>query len=579
MTPANQATLPAKGAAHDSPRAAHTLDVMILIVLGLVVGLSLKGLALKPHGDFYGLWETGDALLHGELPASFKRAPVYPLLVAALGSILRAAGLGEVPPQRAAEWINALLLPVNAVLVYWLAQHGAGGIARWVAWWFVLLPIGMYCTTNALVEPLLVTTLLLTLVAAQRRSGWAYVWAAAATMTRYDAAGAIVGLVVADRLHNRSWRGAVWRAGAAGTPLMIWLALTACTWHTRAGDHYLVEIAERPSFHPAYPFLVTHQAVFDAERLRLPAVLQDSEPLFRYGIHGVLVVLVLVGVGVGLRAHRPAVLCGATTFAGYALVHAVFPFQFDRFGYPLAPLYLSVAGLGLGAVAPHLRVPRTLQRASHVLLLAVAGVLVFVLWSELEGFGFLTSRKYAWVAPLPGAVLLATGALWGLSGPARAAALPRLATLLALAVIGLAHLRTATPRVTPLTEMNGVVEAARWVRDHVGAGERVLSGVPGLLRLYAGRQPTGRFLGFDEIAADTWPQIIAECRERRIGYVLWYDELFGELGNYYVHQCRLERFAGLSAPEQLTDVAIAGRLPGPPNVLILQVLPPTGGDP
>jgi hypothetical protein len=163
-------------------------ELLPLVVLAALLGLACRGHFVKPHGDFYEFRETGHALLRGELPASFKRAPVFPVLVAATGTLLGSIVATETPPdQLAAGWINALLLPCNVVLTYLIGRRWFGGGARWAAVWVALLPVGLYCTAHVLVEPLLLTTVLLTVWLTRRRSKWAYLAAALAALTRYDA--------------------------------------------------------------------------------------------------------------------------------------------------------------------------------------------------------------------------------------------------------------------------------------------------------------------------------------------------------------------------------------------------------
>jgi len=553
------------------PDSQRRIDAAILAALGLTLALSVRGLSPKPHADFYGIWETGDALIHGELPASFKRAPVYPVLVALGGELLRLCGVREVPAQRAAEWINTLLLPVNMVLTCLLGWRWIGAAARWAAWWFGLLPIGLYCTTNLLVEPLLITTILLTLIAAARASSWAYAAAALATMTRYDAAGLLAGLLLADVLARRPLRRTLLLMAAAAVPLAVWLILTAATWNTRSAGHYLIEMVERPTFNPLPAVSVTHAVCLDIDRFRFPYVLQDVEPFLRYAVHAGLIAAALFGLVIGLRTARGTIPL-VTLSAGYILVHAIFPFHFDRFGYPLAPGYLLLASAGLEGARARLGVPSGLRRTTDGLMLVLVVVSSLAIVGELRSFRFLTASKYVWAQPLPALALLATALLWGSANAAGHRTLRRVAALLALCAIGLAHIRNAVPRVAGGDEMENVVAAARWVRDYVPAGQRVLSPVSGLLRLYAGRHPADRFPAFEDISAGTWPDILAECRSRNIHYIIWYEGLFGELGDYYVRRCRLERFTALSQPESVGGVDVAAYYPEHPPLWILRVL-------
>lgn len=259
------------------------VDALALGLLGLLLALPLRGYCVRPHIDFFDLSEPAYDLVHGRLPRSFKRAPVYPLVIGLGGEALRQGGITEPPPEQvAAEWLNTLLLPVNGVLVYFLGrrwmQHAASGRpadraaprpgaaacvrptgaaiyaaghARWLAVWFLFLPCGLYCTTQLLLEPLLVTTVLVTLLLSGAPRRWpAYVAAAVAVMVRYDATGLLLGLIVVDRLRGIGWRRILGAVLPALVPLVVWLLLTAATKAPLIEDHYIRQIAEEPVFTP-----------------------------------------------------------------------------------------------------------------------------------------------------------------------------------------------------------------------------------------------------------------------------------------------------------------------------------------
>ena len=120
--------------------------------------------------------------------------------------------------------------------------------------------------------------------------------------------------------------------------------------------------------------------------------------------------------------------------------------------------------------------------------------------------------------------------------------------------------------------MANVVEAARWVRDSTRPDQRVLSGEPGIMRLYAGDQPRDRFVGFEDIEAEAWPDILAELRRRHIEYMIWHDRLFGQHGGLYSRQWRLERFELLAKPENVEGVQVVRRFADYPTLFILRVL-------
>ena len=554
------------------PRPARELPP--LIILAALLALTCRGHFVKPHADFYEFRETGRALLHGEFPPTFKRAPLFPVLVAATGTVLGAlVGTDTPADQLAAGWINAALLPCSVVLSYLIGRRWFGAGARWAAVWIALLPIGLYCTAHTLAEPLLVGLVLLTVWLAQRGTRWSYLAAAAAMMTRYDAAGILLGVAVADLMHGGKLGGVARRTGLAVLPLVVWLTLTALTWETRSEDHYLRQVVERAEFDPLAPLAATLDCVFGPDRLTLPVWAAELEPLLRGSARSGLVVAALFGIGALLRRRERGVLVGVGFCVGYVLVHAVFPFRFERFGYPLAPLALLAAGMGvhsvLARVAPHVRSKAVRLALLLVLLLPLA----LLLLGETTRWAALWAWPREWVVALP--LLMLTGVvLTRLVSWRRRGEIARQTTIgLAFCLLALVQARLALPMLGDGQERRNVVAAARWVRDHTSAEDSVLSDEPGLLRLYADDRPPARFVGLGAIESETWPAILAECRRRGIGYIIWHDRVLEEQGAYYISKWRLERFARLSHPEGVPGIVVQTRFDGDPTAWVLRVLP------
>lgn len=542
-------------------------DVLALLALGLVLGLAARGHYAMPYSDFAEFVDCGHAWLAGQLPPTFKRAPVYPLLVVGASKLIG----GPVPEIRVAEWLNALLLPVNGLLVYIIGRRWFGPAARWAAAWVLLLPMSLYCTAHLIVEPLLAASVLLTIALTQLGTRWAYAAAALATLVRYDAAGLIVGVAAADWLHGRSrWRIATGSA-LASAPLAIILVLTALTWSERSKDHYLARIAAEPVFAPLTTAALIGQTAFEPHPPQLPVWLAEAQPLLKTALFDFPLLLAAIGAAVALWTRWPAAIALLCALAGYWLVHAVFPVQVDRFGYPPAGSVVLLTGVGLREAALRLSRRRIPPAAVTASLLVIGAVSMAVLVNESQAWVTSHAGDGRFAERVLLLVPVVLGLLWG--GPLLAR------RPLAQAVLLLAALTLATFRLGQISaklgtgqEMRDVVVAANWIRQHIPE-QRVLYSEPGLLRLLVGRTPADRFVGFDEVSAESWPQIVDECRRRNISYILWHDALEAVHGGYYADRMRLGRFAGLRKPEQLSAVRVVRQFTGQPNVVIVEILP------
>lgn len=549
-------------------RALVRHDLAALLALGLVLGLACRGYYAMPYTDFLEFVECGHAWLGGELPPTFKRAPVFPVLVVALSKLLP----GEAPEFHAAEWINAFLLPVNGLLVYLIGRRWLGAGARWAAAWVLLLPMGLYCTAHVIVEPLLTAGLLLTVALAQRGSRWAYAAAASATLVRYDAAGLILGLALAEWWQRRSLRRVGRGTVLASLPLIVVLVLTGLTWAERSADHYLGRIVAEPAFEPLATATLIAQTAFDPRLIRLPVWLAELEPALNAALYHVSLLLVPVGVAAGLWGREAGTVTTGVAVLTYGVVHTVFPVQVDRFGYPPAPLIVLLAGVGLRTVAGWLARLKPPTAALAIVTAAAGLVVLAALGHEAQGIATAAAGAERFADRVGLLALAAMTAIWAAPWLS-CRRLSAVVLLLAAALLVSVQLGKASAKLGTGQEMRNVVVAARWIRAHTAATDRVLSSQPGLLRLFVGREPPDRFVAFAEIAAGSWPDILAECRQRRIAHILWHDALHDVHGGYYADRMRLARFDGLADPGSVAGVQVERRFEGQPNVVIVRVGP------
>jgi hypothetical protein len=388
-------------------------------------------------------------------------------------------------------------------------------------------------------------------------------------MIRYDTAGLLVGLAVSDRIRGDSRRLIFARTGATLVPLAIWLTLTALRWDTGGRDHYLQQMVQKPVFDLLWSVRVILDVIFDPQRLILPVWISMDEAPLRSIARATLFALGLLGAAIVVRRRAPGAVTAVGLVAGYILVHAVFPFQWPRFGYPPAPIGLLWIGAGLvtvwnwaaaGPVGPSLR----------VLASVVLGVFGLILlageWSALPPWNALTANAWVLLTAVTGAALLFVAMEPLLSR--RQVMQFACATLIVL--FARVQLREGLPALGTGRERENLVEAARWIAQHARPGDGILSDIPGLLRLYC-PDHTLRFPAFIDIQAEAWPEILVECDRRGIAYVVWHDAIYSDLAHAeYGPAWRLDRFAQLDQPASAPGFRVLWSQAGQPNVWILK---------
>lgn len=560
-------------------RTALFADLAAVTLLGMAIALSLRGHFVKPHIDFFDFHDAAYAMQDGSLGNSYKRGPVFPFLLALGGWLWPLSGATDPPPiQSFAEWLNAMLLPVNGALCYllgrrWMTRAGADGGSVWWTLWFLALPVGMVCTAHLLVEPLLITSVVATLLLAALRARWpAYAAAGVATLVRYDAAGLILGLLIADLASRRSIRQTVVLGLMSILPLTGWLALTLSDWRSQAPGHYLTQMAEHPGFDLLWSCRVVIDACLNPERLVVPVWAALDESWLRWAARLVLGVAVMAGAIVVVRKRDAAAWPALLFIAGYCVVHAAFPFRWPRFGYPPAPIALLWAGAGIAAGWAWLS-SRPAWRPVRWLVAGFAAVIAAVL---VIGEASALPPAMNWKNPM---LAVHVAALAGLLAAVLArcggvrASLASVCIGLGVAVVLRVHLREGIAALGDGAEAANMVAAARWVRDHTTAGDPVLSGMGGLLRLYS-PQHGPRFLDFADIGAERWEDILAELAQRGVKYVIWDDAMFAERAEpLHAPGLRLDRFAILNELGEVPGLETVWSCAGRPNVCIWRVEP------
>jgi hypothetical protein len=565
-------TAPPAGAKAERPARSQVVDLLLVAALGLIVGLACRGHYARPYSDFFEFVDAGHAWLAGELPHTLKRGVVYPVLVVGGARLVP----GECPERTVAEWLSVVLVALNGVLIFALVTARIGSAAPWAAAWFLFLPLTAYCTAILLVEPLLTTALLLTALLAARANPWAYIVAALAPLVRLDGAAALVALFVADLIRGRSWRVAVGRTLVSALPLAAWLGLTFLTWSDRSDDHTFARMAAAPTLDILTPIHGGVRATLDATLIeKLTCGLVPAT-----GLWGAIPVLMLglsaFATVAGVRRRDAAAVGCAAAFVALLFAQAVVPFSVDRYVHPMTALLTGLAALGLGelwhALAP--RVPASalmLRRLGQVLLVLALIAAVILLVDHARTWAtraFLATPFEGRLIPI---AVIALASAWGLPRFSPCRRMAALAGLVVACAVGAEQIARTSARLGPGDDMKNVVEAARWIRDNAAADAGVLSDDPGLLRAYAGRRPPERFTHFNAIAAEIWPDIIAECRARGVRYIIWHEHMFEHHGGYYAAKYRLERFRPLDGSTAPAGLRVARQFARRPNLTIFEI--------
>jgi hypothetical protein len=442
---------------------------------------------------------TTHAFQFGELPQSFKRSPLWPLLLVPAETF----GLSE---WRLGQVISALALGFCCVAVYGLARRWCRPPWAVAAALFVaLFPDNVAAGWGGLLDPLLVSFVAIWLLAAKERVRWLCV-AVAVSAGLLRPEGFLLGLLcLALGEEGKRWR-MVLGGLLSFAPGILWLGLGMSLGR---GSGYLDEVRALGNAAPA--FLTTLFATplrFSPGSVEWVGQILRGEIGLGQVCFGILCAGLWILIAVGMRRafRKDALWTGLalTWVVGYLLIHTFFAASHFRYVAPALPALCVFLALGL-------------HRATWLLTLRNQGVIV----AESCALGVLLLSQYL---SAPGRELLA-------SIPSSASLTIGLAFLTGVGILWFAKQKSSLLLATWLVLLvvpswfvlclNGgrlwseVPTVAAWLKDKVGADRRVMVYHPGrswLLR-------SG--LADNHVVSEAWLSPEKGLEGWKVAYAVW----------------------------------------------------------
>jgi len=365
--------------------ARNRLDILtgaVLFAFGVYHSILYFGHTAVPISDFPDFYRVGKEILSLHMPSTFKLAPV----VGILQNLLTYVSWGS-PPELTAGWLlNAILHPFTVVLLWLVGKRIIGRSAVWFVVIVSINPWAVYYLTEPILETPLLFFVPLTLYLIFRRSRWAYLAASVTTMVRYEGAALILGALVADIIHRKDRRDiikALVYSALASLPLVIWLILTAVTWHEGTSHYFSVLFSKEYAKGFVEPvsgrtgiFLhiqLLWQVAFQPIFVPYPGAGNEFVDTLSKLCKLACVVGLVSGCVFSVIRRRWEMLMLLLFFVPYFILHAYYPYPLTRFHSTIFWIVLLVAWFGLqsigGFLAQKARLP---WQATLVLKIGVA---------------------------------------------------------------------------------------------------------------------------------------------------------------------------------------------------------------
>lgn len=453
-----------------------------------------------PNTDFFAFQEQALDWLNLSLPECFKRAPLFPFVIGWLSLLFRVRH----PILFAAEIFNLLLYPVSLLLIYLTSKRFLIKGAFFVPWLFALNPL-VYLSNQPIVEVLLLTTILWTIYLDLKGSRFAYLAAALASITRYEAILLIPILATKAILFREERSRHFILAILSSIPIVVWMGLSAV--YSPLINPYVSEIIR---------IGLDRDMAFGRTLLySLTGFLEDANILIV-----LFVILGLLGLLSLIRTSFKEAFVILWFTLGYILIHLFYPFNFPRFAFPILWVLqlFVVKGVENLILLLNRRFPQGIlpslailwQASYYPILILIVGVSIYILRGSIPSLLIYT-----------GFFLSAFFSIWGSRKD-----LPSIAILFFLSFFAIENVIATTRHQEWIRyEQAHWRRIGEWYELNAKEGDRMALTLPSHVHFYT-TLSKDYFVSLSSFKANTLDEFIEELREREITYVAW-DSTYG----------------------------------------------------
>jgi hypothetical protein len=392
--------------------------IATFLVFGIYQSVIYFGHKIVPISDFPDIVRIGHELLSFKVPSRFMQAPVVGLLQASLSYVV-----GGHHPDLTAGWLlNAILHPLNLVLLYLVGKQIIGRAAIWFALIVILNYWVIYMLTEPIIETSLMFFILLTFYLIFKRSNWCYVAASVATMVRYEGAALILAAFVMDMIYRKDRlqriRAFVYSA-LATVPLGIWLLGVFLRYDPEKGSYlavftkdYATAFTESVEDRTG---IVMHMRLLWEVGFRPLFMVKGPEAIrILFGLSKIIAGIGFAfGIFYGFLKRQWKILALLIFFVPYFLLHARYPYPLQRFHTTIFWIALLICILGLQGIWNLInsegRVPRVIVVALHSMLAVLAVIWIIWLIPTMSKASVIspTSTYLPWIAMVVAALIFA----------------------------------------------------------------------------------------------------------------------------------------------------------------------------
>ena len=544
-------------------------SLSILFTFALYQAVVYFGHQVVPNSDFPAFTDTARSILKFRLPETFKRLPVLGILHIALSKVV-----GTNHPELTAGWVlNSICHCANIVLLYLIARKLLGKAAIWFTLIAALNPWMLALLVDPIIETTLVFFILLTLYFMVNRSNLCYLFAALASMTRYEGAALIFAAFVIDMIVRKTKKErltALAYSALASLPLALWLLATKLNWKPGTSHYvahftserghigleyfrYLWETTFMPLFQlPSYAkaLLVEPVAQNSAEAASIQSALKTLFSVSRV----VAVFGFVVAIPTAIIKRRWDFIAILIFLLCYVGAHSMRHVTLHRYTVPVIWITLLLCCYGLQTVLKLIckegLIPRPLRISMGAIVAIVSGIWLIKLLPILPKTApqSIHSQYMPYIAM--GIVVLTLGVLIYLYRTKDLARNIAISVLVCLMIV-------SNQFVLARQVGNGTKDAefkmlADWYLENAKPGERMMTTMPHVVSLFAPEHKKAfRHTGGTPFRLETIQEFTKVCYEKNITYVVWDSRVGFIPRDSYYQRWKMQKIDPLKNPRDL----------------------------
>ncbi len=537
-------------------RIIEILSCAVLFFFGTYQAILYYGHHIMPSPDFPSFIDVGRKLLSFQIPTNYQRAPVYGLIVYPLSLIV-----GGTHPELTAAWLlNSILWPCNLVLIYLIGKKVVGNSAFWLALLGILNPWLIEVFTKPIAEITLLFFILITFFFMFRRSNLSYLFAAIATMVRYECAALILITFMMDMVHRKSKKEKLCAFGysvLASIPLGLWMIATI----------YFFPDKNSTNVHPLQ--FINIEELIDADTLKKQLnILWYSVigTLLRPGINAgentiktlstltklIAALSFFFGAIWALVKKQWNILSLLIFFLLYMMIHISYAYSEPRFYTPVQWIFLLICLYGIKSFWRFLNtlvnIPKYVTIGAQVVVLIIALLWISSIAGYLPDMSSFSPRSVS----LPYVAIAASIiSIAGIAYIYRGKHTWRNIVILSVVSLMIVSNQFSVASVLGDGSQDGeFIQLLEWYKQNAKPGEKLVSTLSSLLQILDPKDKDC-FLVTGDLKADSPQGFIDNCYKAGVTYVTWDSRVGFSTNDVFYQLARLDNIAMLRNPKSI----------------------------